>query len=54
MTNQKQTDTELQLKEERVLDSQELFGGSRTVVINHQGVQYRLIMTKQGKLVLNK
>ena len=54
MTNQKPIHTESQLKEERVLDSGELFRGSRAVVINHQGTQYRLILTKQGKLVLNK
>jgi len=38
----------------RVLSSQELFKGTREVLIEHEHEQYRLIITKAGKLVLNK
>jgi hemin uptake protein HemP len=37
-----------------VVDSARLFGSKRVVVIKHQGEQYRLSMTKQGKLILTK
>jgi len=40
--------------EERVVRSEELFCGNKEIVIEHQGTQYRLIITKAGKLVLNK
>jgi hemin uptake protein HemP len=38
----------------RVLDSSELFGGRRQVVIGHNGCRYVLRITKHGKLILNK
>ena len=38
----------------RVLDSEELFRGSREIVIQHGDRQYRLLVTKSGKLILNK
>jgi len=34
--------------------SRELFGGSREVGIEHGGSLYRLKITRQGKLILNK
>ena len=38
----------------RTWDSAQLFGGSRMVHINHEGHVYRLLITRQGKLILNK
>lgn len=38
----------------RVVDSAELFGDARTVLIQHAGEQYRLIVTKNDKLLLQK
>ncbi|QDT70283.1 Hemin uptake protein hemP [Planctomycetes bacterium MalM25] len=38
----------------RVVDSAELFGEARTVLIQHAGEQYRLIVTKNDKLILQK
>lgn len=40
--------------EVRIWDSKELFGGQKQVLIQHEGVRYRLILTRQGKLILNK
>ena len=34
--------------------SRELFNGSREVAIEHGGSLYRLKITRQGKLILNK
>ena len=34
--------------------SEELLQGRRQVVIKHGGTQYRLSVTKAGKLILNK
>jgi len=39
---------------DRVIESRELFGESREVAIEHDGAIYRLKITKQGKLILNK
>ena len=36
------------------IDSKELLQGRRMVVINHRGEQYRLIETRNGKLILQK
>ena len=38
----------------RILNSDDLFQGQREVVIEHAKEQYRLLITKTGKLVLNK
>lgn len=38
----------------RILDSAELFVGRREVQIRHAGALYRLKITRQGKLILNK
>jgi hemin uptake protein HemP len=38
----------------RSIDSQTLFRGASEIVIEHQGAQYRLRITRQGKLILNK
>lgn len=36
------------------LHSAELFGAVREVVIEHAGEEYRLRLTRQGKLILTK
>ncbi|MGR8997886.1 MAG: hemin uptake protein HemP [Gammaproteobacteria bacterium] len=36
------------------LHSVELFGTAREVVIDHAGEEYRLRLTRQGKLILTK
>ena len=36
------------------LDSEKLFGGSNEVRLRHRGVEYRLRITRQGKLILTK
>lgn len=38
----------------RTLDSAKLFAGRTEIVINHDGALYRLKITRQGKLILNK
>lgn len=38
----------------RTINSSDLFSGARTVLIEHAGEQYRLIVTKNGKLLLQK
>lgn len=35
-------------------DTQALFGGRREIIIRHAGADYRMKITKQGKLILNK
>lgn len=36
------------------LDSRDLFGGTNEIGIMHKGSLYRLKITRQGKLILNK
>lgn len=38
----------------RVLDSAHILAGQREVIIEHEGVVYRLRHTKNGKLILTK
>lgn len=38
----------------RTLKSDDLFEGAKELGIEHQGLFYRLKITRQGKLVLNK
>ena len=35
-------------------DSSQLFGSEKVVLIEHAGQTYRLLITKQDKLILNK
>lgn len=37
-----------------VISSQTLFKGAQEIAIEHQGSLYRLRITRQGKLILNK
>ncbi|QDU86974.1 Hemin uptake protein hemP [Pirellulimonas nuda] len=43
-----------QAPQERVLPSQEIFQGERVVTITHAGERYRLLVTKNDKLILQK
>lgn len=38
----------------REITSRELFDDARTVVITHEGEQYRLMITRNDKLILQK
>jgi hemin uptake protein HemP len=38
----------------RIIDADELFQGSREVWIEHEGVRYRLRITRRNKLILQK
>jgi hemin uptake protein HemP len=38
----------------REINSDEIFHGTKTVVITHDGVQYRLLVTRNNKLILHK
>lgn len=38
----------------RVVDARQLFEGQREVWIEHDGVRYRLRITRRGKLILQK
>ena len=38
----------------RIVDSNALFAGAQEVVITHNGVLYRLRITRQDKLILTK
>lgn len=39
---------------DRILESRALFGGRTEITISHDGVLYRMKITRQGKLILNK
>jgi hemin uptake protein HemP len=38
----------------RVVSSAELFAGARVVLIEHAGQQYRLLITRNDRLILQK
>jgi hemin uptake protein HemP len=38
----------------KVVSSTELLGGAREIIIRHVGEDYRLRLTRAGKLILNK
>lgn len=38
----------------RTISSRELFGGDTEIQIAHDGAIYRMKITRQGKLILNK
>lgn len=38
----------------RIIDSDTIFRGEREIGIEHHGALYRLKVTRQGKLILNK
>lgn len=41
-------------KKKIVIQSEQLFQGNREVIIEHLAHEYRLMITKAGKLILNK
>jgi hemin uptake protein HemP len=41
-------------EEPRVISSEELFAGGRVVLIQHAGEQYRLLVTRNDRLILQK
>lgn len=41
-------------RETRVLSSRDIFGDAKLVLIRHEDTTYRLMITRQGKLILNK
>ena len=38
----------------KTLRSKEIFGDEKVVLIEHERAVYRLMITRQGKLILNK
>ncbi len=48
MPNQKKQE------QEKKISSKELFGDAKVVLIEHEASVYRLLLTRQGKLILNK
>lgn len=38
----------------RTIESRELFGSENEILISHAGAIYRMKITRQGKLILNK
>ncbi|TPW30538.1 hemin uptake protein HemP [Martelella alba] len=38
----------------RVIESTALFGRDSEIIIRHQGADYHMKITRQGKLILNK
>ncbi|WP_336056673.1 hemin uptake protein HemP [Nitratireductor sp. CH_MIT9313-5] len=41
-------------RQNRVVNSSDLFAGLKEIEIEHHGSVYRLKITRQGKLILNK
>jgi hemin uptake protein HemP len=39
---------------QRVIESHDLFRGENEILISHGGAIYRMKITRQGKLILNK
>ncbi|WP_210270374.1 hemin uptake protein HemP [Ensifer oleiphilus] len=39
---------------QRVVESRDLFRGENEILISHDGAIYRMKITRQGKLILNK
>ncbi|WP_104668024.1 hemin uptake protein HemP [Ensifer adhaerens] len=39
---------------QRIIESRELFGTENEILISHDGAIYRMKITRQGKLILNK
>ncbi|WP_238719850.1 MULTISPECIES: hemin uptake protein HemP [Nitratireductor] len=47
-------DTGRQKPHPRIVTSEALFGGAQEIAIEHGDALYRLKITRQGKLILNK
>ena len=46
--------TDSRADEPRVIDADTLFQGKREIAIEHEGVRYRLRITRRNKLILQK
>jgi len=54
METQAKEKIESRAAERKVLRSEELFGAAREIMIRHNGQEYWLQVTKNGKLILIK
>jgi hemin uptake protein HemP len=54
MQSETHTKIESRPAERKVLKSEELFGAAREITIRHNGQEYRLQVTRNGKLILIK
>ncbi len=52
--NEEDLNHEKKQRPHRVVKSEELFSGFSEVMIRHKNDLYRLMITKAGKLILNK
>ncbi|WP_331371919.1 hemin uptake protein HemP [Sinorhizobium chiapasense] len=41
-------------RNQRIVESRDLFRGDSEILISHDGTIYRMRITRQGKLILNK
>ncbi|QLL63834.1 hemin uptake protein HemP [Sinorhizobium mexicanum] len=41
-------------RSQRIVESRDLFRGDSEILISHDGAIYRMRITRQGKLILNK
>ena len=48
------SETESQQNDSKRYNTETLFGKAKIVLIEHAGQIYRLMITRQGKLILNK
>lgn len=48
------TDSDIFDRQQKTIDSEDLFKGARELVIRHNQDRYVLRITRQGKLILNK
>lgn len=46
--------TDNPMKSRKIITTEELFGGASELVIRHKADHYRLLITRSGKLILNK
>lgn len=44
----------LAARNQRIVESRDLFRGDSEILISHDGTIYRMKITRQGKLILNK
>jgi len=54
MSDKTNYEDKIKLPQARCVNSQELFGKHNRVRIKHQGIEYLLQITRQGKLILTK
>jgi hemin uptake protein HemP len=47
-------DSEFAAENLRIINSENIFGSRREIIIRHAGVLYRLRITRTGKLLLTK